>query len=111
SIDSRVRLLEANARGHRNRMRLSKTHAQQSTKDHDSLVMRRSRHPRFAFNINYAGLSERDGRSHARRTSEAVTTDVEHRESVDLSDPRALDLDDQSAVGDKPANFLFDKVK
>ena len=69
--------------------------------------MRRSGHPCFAFDIDHAGLSERDSRRHPRRTPETVTANIEHRESVDLSDPRPLDLDDQSAVRDKPANFLF----
>ena len=85
--------------------------AQKPAQDHDSLVVRRSRHPRLALDIDHARLPERDGRRHSRRTSEAVTADIQHGQPVDLSDTRSANIYDECAFRDQPADFLFDKIE
>src|SRR5277367_3194154 len=92
-------------------MQLSEARAHESAQDHDSLVVRRARHPRLTLDIDDARLPERDGCGHARRTPEAVAADVQHGEAVDLSNAGAANMDDERAFRDKAANFFFDEIE
>src|SRR5208283_5277233 len=111
AVDSRVRLLEADAGRHRDRMLLSEPRADKPAQDHDSLVVRRSRHPRLALDVDHARLPQRHGRGYARRPPETVTADVQYGQPVDLSDARAANMNDERAFGDQPADFLLDEIE
>ena len=111
AIDSGVGLLERDARGHRGGQLLAEALAEEAAEDHHALVVSRSRQPRLALDIDYARLTERDGRGDARGPAEAVAAGVEHGEPVDLADLAALEMNDDRAFGDQAADLLFDEVQ
>src|SRR5208337_4909253 len=92
-------------------MLLSKSGADKSAQDHDSLVVRRSRHARLALDVDNARLAKGDGRGHPRRAAETVTANIQHSQAIDLPNVRAGDVHDERAFRDEPADFLLDKIK
>ncbi len=104
-------MLERDTRGHCGRQLLAETLTEEAAEDHHALVVGRSRQPRLALDVNHAGLAERDRRGDARGAAEAVAADVEHREPVDLARQAALEMNDQRALGDEPADLFFDEVE
>src|SRR6202022_4265098 len=65
----------------------------------------------LAFDIDDARLSERNRHGHARGAAKAVTTDIEHGQSIDLADADTVAIDDDGAVGNQAANLFLDKVE
>ncbi len=65
---------------------------------------------RFSFNVDDAGLAHADAGGYPCRPAEGVTTDIHHRQAVDLPHLLAGDVDQDSSVGDQLANVLFDPV-
>src|ERR1700722_18498899 len=90
---------------------LTEAAAQKTAQNHDALVVSRTGKPRLAFDIDKPRLPERYGRGNTRGPPEAVATDVEHGQPVDLADACAVEMDHQRADCDEAANFLLDEIQ
>src|SRR5882672_4097795 len=64
----------------------------------------------FTFNIHDAGLPHADTRSDAGRTTEAVIAELEHRQSIHLSDLMTIYVNENGAFSDEVTHLFFDAI-